>query len=91
MDIQVSDAHVEARVPPQYPGDAQVARIQGCVLLRALIGEDGKVKEVKAISGHPMLLRSAETAVKQWRYRPFLQGGTAIEVNTFAIVTFHLR
>jgi len=58
------------KVVPTYPEIAKRAGIQGTVLLSALIGKDGRVESVVPVSGHPMLVRAAEEAVRQWQYRP---------------------
>jgi periplasmic protein TonB len=65
------------QVQPQYPPLARQARIQGTVVLQAVIGKDGTVQGLQIVSGHPMLTGAAIAAVKQWRYQPYyLNGGT---------------
>jgi protein TonB len=59
------------RVQPQYPALARQARVQGIVVLRAMISREGKIENLQVVSGHPMLVKSAMDAVLQWRYRPF--------------------
>jgi protein TonB len=78
------------KVEPKYPPLAQGARIAGQVLLRAIIGKDGDIKELELLSGHPMLAPAAIAAVRQWHYRPFLLNGEPIEVETTVIVTFQI-
>jgi len=58
------------KVQPQYPPLARQARIQGSVLLRALISKTGKIENLEVVSGHPMLTSPAIQAVKQWQYKP---------------------
>jgi len=58
------------RTDPVYPPLARQARISGVVNLVATIGIDGHVVELKAASGHPMLINSALTAARQWTYSP---------------------
>jgi protein TonB len=77
-----------SQVKPVYPADAKEARIQGVVILEALIGRDGSVNEVKAISGHPMLQQAAIDAVSQWKYKPTLLNGQPVEVVTTVTVNF---
>jgi TonB family protein len=74
-----------------YPSEAKYARIQGTVLLRAVIGKDGSVEKLTLVSGHPMLAPAAIDAVKQWRYRPYLLMGNPVEVDTQIRVNFELR
>jgi len=76
------------KVQPQYAGDA--ALIQGTVLLSATIDKEGNVANLRLISGHPMLAPAAIEAVRQWKYRPYLLNGEAIEVETTVTVNFSL-
>ena len=78
------------QVKPQYPPLAVQARIQGTVVLQAVIGKDGTVEELRLVSGHPMLAPAAIEAVKQWRYRPYLLNGEPVEVDTQINVNFTL-
>ena len=78
------------QVKPQYPPLAVQARIQGTVVLQAIIGKDGTIRELRLISGHPMLTLAAIEAVKQWRYRPYLLNGEPVEVDTQVNANFTL-
>jgi len=78
------------RVQPIYPPLARTARIQGAVILAAVISKDGTMEHVQLISGHPMLVQSAIAAVSQWRYKPYILNGEAIEVDTQITVNFIL-
>lgn len=75
---------------PNYPPLAKAARVQGSVVLQAVIGKDGRVENLKVVSGHPMLVQSALDAVRQWRYRPYLLNGEPVEVDTTITVNFTL-
>jgi TonB family protein len=77
-------------VQPIYPREARMAHIQGDVILQATIGKDGLIHNLKAVSGHPMLIESAKGAVEQWRYRPYLLMGNPVEVETTIKVRFHM-
>ena len=79
------------RVEPTYPPLAQQARIQGAVVLTAIIGKDGNIQNLQVVGGHPMLAPAAIEAVKHWRYKPFLLNGQPVEVETTVTVTFHVR
>lgn len=78
------------QVQPTYPAMARTARITGSVRLKAVIGPDGKIKNLTAVSGHPMLVEAALNAVRQWTYRPTVLDGVPVEVNTEIIVRFGL-
>ena len=78
------------RVEPRYPKLALGARIQGVVQLKAIISKTGDVTELEVVSGHPILVPAALDAVKQWRYRPYLLNGEAVEVETNITVNFNL-
>jgi periplasmic protein TonB len=75
---------------PEYPPVAKMARIQGTVRLEAVIGTDGRVENLKVISGHPLLLKAAADAVSRWRYQPTLLNGEPVEVLTEIDVIFQL-
>ena len=79
-----------SKVNPGYPPLARQARVQGAVLLKALISKDGSITNLELISGHPMLAPAAIDAVKQWKYRPYLLNGEPVEVETQVQVNFTL-
>ena len=78
------------KVQPIYPPIAKNARIQGTVVLQAVISKTGVVENLHAISGHPMLVPAAVEAVKQWRYKPYYLNGEPVEVETTVQVNFTL-
>lgn len=86
----VSEGLLVHQVKPQYPPLARAARIQGSVVLQAVIGKDGTIQNLKMISGHPMLAPAAIEAVKQWRYKPYFLNGEPVEVDTQITVNFTL-
>jgi TonB family protein len=75
---------------PEYPALARQARLQGRVVMRAIIGEDGRVENLQLLSGHPMLVASAMEAVRQWVYQPTLLNGKPVEVEGEVHVDFTL-
>jgi protein TonB len=85
---QLSEGQLLNRVEPLYPHIAAISGIQGQVKLHAIIGRDGKIQSLSAVSGHPLLVRAALEAVEQWRYRPYVLNGEAVEVETFITVNF---
>jgi len=78
------------RVEPGYPALARAARVQGDVILTAVISVNGEIENLQLVSGHPMLVPAAITAVKQWRYKPYLLNGQPVEVETTITVIFSL-
>lgn len=78
------------RVQPMYPPLARSARVQGSVVLAAVISKAGTIENLTLISGHPMLVPAALQAVSQWRYRPYVLNGEAIQVDTQITVNFIL-
>jgi len=86
----IEAAKLVSRVQPAYPALAIQARIQGNVILHAIIGRDGQVSELQVLSGHPLLVNAALDAVRQWRYNPTLLNGQAVEVETTITVSFVL-
>ena len=92
--IRVASRVVEANlihdVPPQYPPEAGRARLEGAVVLMAVIGQDGSVKDVRVESGLPILAQAAIDAVKQWRYKPYLIDGDPVEVDSRITINFTL-
>jgi periplasmic protein TonB len=85
-----AEGNIIYRVQPSYPPIARQARVQGTVELRAIIGKAGTIENLIAVSGHPMLVKSAIEAVRQWRYRPYLLNNEPIEVETEITVNFVL-
>jgi protein TonB len=77
--------------PPLYPAAAKQKGIQGKVLLKAVIGADGTVRELRVIDGHPLLAPAAIEAVKRWKYKPYYVKGKPVEVETTVIVSFTLQ
>lgn len=86
----VQAARLVKEVKPAYPPMAKQARISGTVRLKAIIGPDGAIRNLNVISGHPMLVQSAISAVKQWVYKPTVLNGQPVEVDTEIDVNFTL-
>lgn len=78
------------KVEPSYPALAREARVQGTVVLTAIIARDGTIQNLQVVSGHPMLVPAAINAVQQWRFRPYLLNGQPVEVETTITVVFDL-
>ncbi|HVX65405.1 MAG TPA: TonB family protein [Bryobacteraceae bacterium] len=75
----VRPAVLVQRVEPVFPPAARSRSITGTVVLSALIGKDGRLRNVRAIDGPPLFRPAAEAAVRQWKYRPTLLNGQPIE------------
>jgi TonB family protein len=78
------------RVDPSHPLEAEQQRIEGTVRLHAVIGKDGKIQSLETISGPPLLVEAAETAVREWRYGPTLLDGHPIETQADINLVFRL-
>jgi len=90
VPAQVAEANLIHDVTPQYPPEAGQERIEGTVVLMAAIAKDGTVRDVRVESGLPLLAQAAIDAVKQWRYKPYLLNGEAIEVDCHITINFTL-
>jgi protein TonB len=87
---RVVEANLVHDVAPTYPPEAGGARIEGTVVLWAVIGKDGSVQDVRVESGLPILAQAAIDAVKQWRYKPYLLNGEPVEVDSRITINFTL-
>ena len=78
------------KVTPSYPEQALKAGLQGAVVLQAWIGADGSIRDLKLMDGSLLLGQAAVKAVRQWRYKPYLRNGVAVEAQTYVTVNFRL-
>ncbi|MGB7761056.1 MAG: energy transducer TonB [Bryobacteraceae bacterium] len=83
-------AHPIHRVEPRYPPTAIAARISGPVELEGIIGTDGRIRDLRALSGNPLLVPAALEAVRRWVYEPTLLNGKPVEVIAPITVIFRL-
>jgi TonB family protein len=79
------------QVAPVYPDEARRARIQGTVILAAVISKEGRIADLRLISGPKELAQAAIGAVQQWKYQPYMLLGNPVEVETQIQVNFTLR
>lgn len=86
----VQAASLVNKVEPQYPPIAKTAHVSGTVVLHAIIAKDGSVEKLQFVSGPALLMASAMSAVKEWRYRPTMLNGQPVEVDTTVQVVFSL-
>ena len=84
------EGNLVRRVQPVYPSTAKMARIQGQVVLSAVIGKEGSIEKIQVVAGHPLLVQSALEAVKQWVYQPTTLNGDPVGVETEIDVNFTL-
>ena len=87
-DVQA--ALIVQQIVPIYPALARQGHIHGSVVLKAVIGADGKIKNLAVMSGHPLLVEAALNAVRRWIYKPTVLDGVPVEVDTEIEVRFGL-
>ena len=77
-------------VEPVYPSDARQARLEGTVKLHVVVGANGEIQSFRTVSGPESLAQAATAAVREWRYRPTLLNGKAVERQEDVIFVFRL-
>jgi TonB family protein len=90
VDVLEGDDQLIRRVPPVYPSEARLQRLEGTVTLLATVMEDGSVDDVQVVDGPPVLAQSAVEAVKRWRYKPFEVDGKPVTNQIRISVDFKL-
>jgi len=88
VPAEVMQGLLTHKIEPIYPEAARLAKVQGIVVLDAVIGADGTVIDLRAISGPDELPSAALDAVKWWRFQPYLINGQAVQVKTRLAVDF---
>ena len=88
VPAEVMQGLLTHKIEPIYPEAARQAKVQGVVVLDAVIGVDGTVVDLHAISGPDELASAALDAVKWWRFQPYLINGQAVQVKTRLAVDF---
>ena len=79
---------VSHSVKPDYPLLARQMRVQGSVILQAMIGRDGLIQDLRILSGPPILATAAEEAVRQWHFKPHFVGSEHVETRANITVNF---
>ena len=87
MSPDASDI-VARPVRPSYPLLAQQMKVQGSVILQALISRDGIIQNLRVVSGPHILASAAQDAVRQWHFKPHLEGSEAVETEAKITVNF---
>jgi protein TonB len=75
-------------VQPNYPLLAKQMKVQGAVVLQALIDKTGNIEDLHVVSGPTILAAAAREAVKQWHFKPYYQAGQAVETEARITVNF---
>jgi TonB family protein len=91
VSTDVMQSLITYRTMPVYPQTAERQSVQGTVLLDTVVGRDGRVLEVRPVSGPPELASAAMDAVRNWRFSPFTLDGDAVEVETTIGVEFRIN
>lgn len=74
-----------------YPLLGQHTRVQGSVVLQAVVGADGTIQNLRVLSGPAILTAAAQQAVREWRFKPYLQNGQPVETKATITVNFTIR
>lgn len=90
LPADVMERRILHKFLPEYPQSARGAGLQGTVVLDAIVGAQGTVLEVKALSGPEALSKAAMEAVRWWRYQPYVVNGQAVAVETTVQLDFRL-
>jgi TonB family protein len=89
VQISADTAEIVSRpVQPGYPLLARQMKVEGSVILQALIGRDGLIQDLRVLSGPPILATAAQEAVKQWHFKPHYLGADAVETQAKITVNF---
>ena len=88
---QISTPELLRRVEPVYPDIAVVAKVQGIVILEAVVATDGTVESVKVLRPVKFLDSAAIDAVKQWRYKPLILNGVPTPFVLTVTLTFSIK
>jgi len=91
VPAETMEKRIVSKVEPAYPEQARAAGKQGLAVLDAIIGEDGSVEQVHAISGDALLVKAAAEAVRQWKFEPYQFSGRPVRVETTIAVEFQLN
>ena len=88
VQLSSGSAQVVSRVDPSYPLLAKQMKVQGAVILEALISKSGSIQDIQVLSGPAILSEAAREAVKQWHFKPYYQGGQPVETEARVTVNF---
>jgi protein TonB len=89
VQMSTDASEIVARpVRPNYPLLARQMKVQGSVILQALIGRDGIIQNLRVVSGPHILASAAQDAVRQWHFKPHFEGSEAVETQAKITVNF---
>jgi protein TonB len=88
VQLSSGSAQVVSRVDPSYPLLAKQMKVQGAVVLEALISKSGSIQNIQVLSGPAILSEAAREAVKQWHFKPYYQAGQPVETEARVTVNF---
>jgi TonB family protein len=88
VQLSPGGAQVVSRVDPSYPLLAKQMKVQGAVILEALISKTGSIQDIQVLSGPAILSEAAREAVKQWHFKPYYQSGQPVETEARITVNF---
>jgi len=91
VPAETMEQRIISKAEPVYPEQARQAERQGLAVLDAVVGEDGSVEQVRAISGDALLVKAAADAVRQWKFEPYQFSGRPVRVETTLAVEFQLN
>jgi periplasmic protein TonB len=89
--VQMSLAKATLPSEPSYPLLGRQMKVQGSVLLKALIGADGVIRDLRVLSGPAILASAAREAARRWQFKPYLQNGQAVETQANITVNFTIK
>ncbi len=89
--LPASASELRQPLDSTYPLLGQRSRVQGSVVLEAVVGTDGVIENLRVLSGPSILTAAAQQAVRQWRFKPYLQNGQAVETKARITVNFTIR
>jgi TonB family protein len=88
---EVRASEVRPSIDATYPLLGQHMQVQGSVVLQAVVGTDGNIEDLRVLSGPAILTAAAQQAVRQWRFKPYLQNGQPVETKAKITVNFSIR
>jgi protein TonB len=88
--VQLAKATVP-RAESQYPLLGRQMKVQGAVLLKAMIGADGFIRDLRVLSGPAILASAAREAARRWQFKPYLQNGQPVETQANITVNFTIK
>jgi TonB family protein len=87
----VPEVHQTQTIDASYPLLGQHMRVQGSVVLQAVVGADGIIENLRVLSGPAVLTIAAQQAVREWHFKPYLQNGQPVETKAKITVNFSIR